>query len=66
MRSPWPPTFSSELETLKKEVMPDGVWVEITRNTGHTAQQKVNELLASLAFAIVTVVDPAGFFAGVA
>ncbi len=45
-----------ELETLKKEVIPDGVRVEITRNTGDTAQQKVNELLASLAFAIVTVV----------
>jgi multidrug efflux pump subunit AcrB len=35
-----------ELETLKKEVLPDGVWVEITRNYGDTAQQKVNELLS--------------------
>jgi multidrug efflux pump subunit AcrB len=53
-----------ELETLKKEVIPDGVWVEITRNTGLTAQQKVNELLASLAFAIVTVVVLLAFSLG--
>ncbi|MBC2744403.1 MAG: efflux RND transporter permease subunit, partial [Desulfosarcina sp.] len=45
-----------ELETLKKEVIPDHVRVEITRNTGETAHRKVNELLASLAFAIVSVV----------
>jgi len=53
-----------ELETLKKEVIPDGVRVEITRNTGDTAQQKVNELLASLAFAIVTVVILLAFSLG--
>jgi multidrug efflux pump subunit AcrB len=45
-----------ELATLKQEIIPDHVQVEITRNTGATAQQKVNELLASLAFAIVSVV----------
>jgi multidrug efflux pump subunit AcrB len=53
-----------ELETLKKEVLPDGVWVETTRNSGDTAQQKVNELLASLAFAIVTVVILLAFSLG--
>jgi multidrug efflux pump subunit AcrB len=40
------------------------VWVETTRNTGDTAQQKVNELLASLAFAIVTVVILLAFSLG--
>ncbi|BBO69297.1 acriflavine resistance protein B [Desulfosarcina alkanivorans] len=53
-----------ELEILKKEIIPDGVWVETTRNTGDTAQQKVNELLASLAFAIVTVVVLLAFSLG--
>ncbi|MDX2511258.1 MAG: efflux RND transporter permease subunit [Desulfobacterales bacterium] len=53
-----------ELDTLKKEVIPDHVRVEVTRNTGETAQQKVNELLASLAFAIVTVVVLLAFSLG--
>jgi multidrug efflux pump subunit AcrB len=51
-------------KTLKKEIIPDGVFVEVTRNTGDTAQQKVNELLASLAFAIVTVIALLAFFLG--
>jgi multidrug efflux pump subunit AcrB len=54
----------SELEELKKEMIPDGVFVEVTRNTGDTAQHKVNELLASLAFAIVTVIALLAFFLG--
>jgi multidrug efflux pump subunit AcrB len=45
-----------ELEALKATVIPDGVRVEITRNYGHTAQQKVNGLLSSLAFAVISVV----------
>ena len=44
------------LEELKKDVIPDGVEVEVTRNYGRTAQNKVNDLLRSLAFAILTVV----------
>ncbi len=44
------------LETLKGNVIPDGVHVEVTRNYGRTAQDKVNDLLTSLAFAILTVV----------
>jgi multidrug efflux pump subunit AcrB len=44
------------LEELRRDVIPDGVEVEVTRNTGETAQQKVDDLLTSLAFAIVTVV----------
>jgi len=44
------------LETLKKTVIPEGVHVAVTRNYGRTAQDKVNDLLGSLAFAILTVV----------
>lgn len=44
------------LEELKKNVIPQGVKVEVTRNYGQTAQNKVNDLLRSLAFAILTVV----------
>lgn len=46
----------SRLEALKKEMIPTGVHVEVTRNYGRTAQQKVNGLLSSLGFAILTVV----------
>ena len=45
-----------EVDGLKKEIIPDGVRVEVTRNTGATAQQKVNELILSLGFAIGCVV----------
>jgi multidrug efflux pump subunit AcrB len=45
-----------KLDTLKQNVIPDGVNVEVTRNYGQTAQEKVNGLLSSLAFAIVSVV----------
>jgi multidrug efflux pump subunit AcrB len=44
------------LEDLKKNVIPDGVEVAVTRNYGRTAQDKVNDLLRSLSFAILTVV----------
>ncbi|HEJ83850.1 MAG TPA: efflux RND transporter permease subunit [Desulfobacteraceae bacterium] len=44
------------LETLKHTVIPGGVEVAVTRNYGQTAQDKVNNLLASLIFAILTVV----------
>lgn len=45
-----------KLEDLKKTVIPDDVHIEITRNYGKTAQQKVNGLLSSLVFAILSVV----------
>jgi len=54
----------SKLEELKKTVLPSDVHVEITRNYGATAQQKVNELLSSLFFAIVTVVALLAFVLG--
>ena len=41
---------------LKRKVIPHGVEVIITRDYGETADEKVNELLGSLFFAIVTVV----------
>ncbi|HSO18266.1 MAG TPA: efflux RND transporter permease subunit, partial [Desulfosarcina sp.] len=53
-----------ELEILKRELIPADVRIEVTRNTGETAQQKVNELLASLAFAIVSVVVLLAFSLG--
>ncbi len=46
----------NELETLKQTVIPAGVRVTVTRNYGRTAQEKVNNLLSSLGFAILTVV----------
>lgn len=36
-----------KFEELKHTIIPDGVYFEITRNYGNTAQQKVNELLSS-------------------
>ena len=39
-----------------KVVMPAGVAVEVTRNYGKTAERKVDDLLGSLGFAIVSVV----------
>jgi multidrug efflux pump subunit AcrB len=47
-----------ELETLKKEVIPDGVWVEITRNTGLRPSRKSTNcsprwLLPSLRWSIL-------------
>ncbi|MDM8535836.1 efflux RND transporter permease subunit [Desulfobacterales bacterium HSG17] len=46
----------NEMEKLKAEIIPDNVHIEVTRNYGVTAQIKVNELLSSLGFAIVSVV----------
>lgn len=45
-----------KLEELKKSTIPDGVNVEVIRNYGKTAGQKVNGLLGSLAFAIISVI----------
>jgi len=46
----------SELDELKATVIPDAVRTEVTRNYGYTAQEKVNDLLFSLGFAVLTVV----------
>lgn len=45
-----------EVETLKQTLIPAGIYVHETRNYGRTAQEKVNELLGSLGFAIFCVV----------
>lgn len=45
-----------KLEELKATVIPDGIEVDVTRNYGDTAEQKINELLGSLLFAIMTIV----------
>ena len=44
-----------KLENLKGRIIPDNVHVEITRNYGKTANDKVNELLTSLFEAAVAV-----------
>ncbi len=46
----------TRIAELQAEIIPDGVRVEVTRNYGETARQKVNELLSSLGFAIIAVV----------
>jgi len=46
----------AKLKELRKQVIPAGVNVEVTRNYGRSAQEKVNDLLSSLSFAILTVV----------
>ncbi len=45
-----------EMETLKNTILPGDVQVVVTRNYGETAQEKVNGLLGSLLFAVVSVV----------
>jgi multidrug efflux pump subunit AcrB len=44
------------LEELKEKIIPQDVSVEVTRNYGYTAQEKVRNLLVSLGFAVLTVV----------
>jgi len=45
-----------KIEELRRDVIPSDVQVVVTRNYGQTADDKVNELLKSLVFAMVTVV----------
>ncbi len=45
----------AKLESLKGRIIPDNVHVEITRNYGKTANDKVNELLSALFEAAVAV-----------
>jgi multidrug efflux pump subunit AcrB len=49
---------------LKQDLLPPEVHVEVLRDYGQTANEKVNNLAASLAFAIVTVVIFIGVFLG--
>ncbi|WP_319469666.1 efflux RND transporter permease subunit [uncultured Pseudodesulfovibrio sp.] len=52
------------VEQLRAEVLPQGVSITVTRDYGETAQAKVNELLSSLLFAIITVVALLAFALG--
>ena len=51
-------------EALAREVLPAGVQMRVTRNTGETANEKVDELLVHLLLAIVTVVGLVAFALG--
>ncbi|MFW5501564.1 MULTISPECIES: efflux RND transporter permease subunit [unclassified Maridesulfovibrio] len=44
------------MEQLKQAILPAGIEVQVTRDYGKTADAKVDELLGSLGFAVVTVV----------
>ncbi|MCB9914646.1 MAG: efflux RND transporter permease subunit [Planctomycetes bacterium] len=46
----------ARMDEVREEVVPDGVEVRVTRNYGATADEKVDELLYSLLFAMVSVV----------
>ena len=53
-----------KVRELERTILPEGVTVTVTRNYGETAQSKVNELLSSLLFAIITVVALLAFALG--
>ena len=52
------------LERLRQKFLPPGMEVEVLRDYGATADEKVNNLTSSLAFAVVTVVLFIGVFLG--
>jgi multidrug efflux pump subunit AcrB len=52
------------MATLKEDLLPPEVRVEVLRDYGATANEKVNNLSSSLGFAIVTVVIFIGVFLG--
>ncbi|SON53288.1 efflux RND transporter permease subunit [Vibrio tapetis] len=52
----------AELDTLKSEQLPEGVEIDIIRNYGQTADDKVSNLVSSLGISILTVVVFVGLF----
>ena len=44
------------VRSLEQEILPKGVAVQVTRNYGKTANEKVNELVKHLAIAVATIV----------
>ncbi|WP_320173223.1 efflux RND transporter permease subunit [Maridesulfovibrio sp.] len=52
------------MEQLKQAILPAGIEVQVTRDYGKTADAKVDELLGSLGFAVVTVVILLAFTLG--
>ncbi len=47
---------TNRLEQLKGRIIPDDITVEVTRNYGHTADEKANELLFHLGLATISIV----------
>ncbi|MDZ7830812.1 MAG: efflux RND transporter permease subunit [Desulfobacterales bacterium] len=54
----------AELDELRQSIIPADIEVAVTRNYGYTAQEKVNNLLVSLGFAVFTVVVLLAFTLG--
>ncbi len=54
----------ARMQQLQREVLPAEVHVEVIRDYGQTADEKVNNLASSLGFAVVTVVIFIGVFLG--
>ncbi|MGE4297813.1 MAG: efflux RND transporter permease subunit [Desulfovibrionaceae bacterium] len=54
----------ARVDELRRDILPDGVDVEVTRNYGQTAQTKVDDLMSSLVFAVLTVVALLAFTLG--
>ena len=54
----------SRIEALKRDLLPPDVHVEVLRDYGDTANEKVNNLTGSLAIAMLTVVVFIGIFLG--
>jgi multidrug efflux pump subunit AcrB len=52
------------MERLQREVLPEEIHVEVIRDYGKTADDKVNNLTSSLGFAVFTVVVFIGVFLG--
>lgn len=52
------------VEVLAHEILPAGVGIEITRNYGKTANEKVNELVKHLGIAVATIVVLIAFALG--
>lgn len=52
----------AELDVLKSEQLPEGVEIDIIRNYGQTADDKVSNLVSSLGISILTVVVFVGLF----
>ncbi|MDX2416462.1 MAG: efflux RND transporter permease subunit [Xanthomonadales bacterium] len=52
------------MEKLQREVLPGEIHIEVIRDYGKTADEKVNNLTSSLAFAVFTVVVFIGVFLG--
>lgn len=55
----------SRIDALKQSILPPEVHIEVLRNYGDTADEKVNNLVGSLGIAVATVIVFIGIFLGV-